>query len=207
MQEVSDINTVYVVDDDQDFRDSLIWLLEGAGYVVKDYGSAEDFLVDYEGGAGCLLLDVRMNGMSGLALQQEMTRQHFKLPVIVITGHGDVAMAVQAMKNKAVDFLEKPFDDKVLLSLVAASLSSASRLFADEARLKTIEARWHEMSKRELEVAECVVAGLSNREIAEKLQISIKTVEIHRSRVMQKMQVRKVAELVGVAGEIKARLG
>lgn len=207
MQATSDINTVYVVDDDQDFRDSLIWLLEGAGYGVKDYASAEDFLADYAGEAGCLLLDVRMNGMSGLALQQEMTRQHFKLPVIVITGHGDVAMAVQAMKNKAVDFLEKPFDDEVLLNLVAASLSNAVQLFADEARLKTLEARWRDMSKRELEVAEWVVTGSSNREIAEKLEISIKTVEIHRSRVMQKMQVRKVAELVAVAGEIKTLLG
>ena len=206
MQATSDVNTVYVVDDDQDFRDSLIWLLDGAGYGVKDYSSAEDFLADYSGGAGCLLLDVRMNGMSGLALQQEMTRQHFKLPVIVITGHGDVAMAVQAMKNKAVDFLEKPFDDEVLLNLVAASLANATRLFADEARLKILEARWRDMSKRELEVAGRVVAGSSNREIAEKLEISIKTVEIHRSRVMQKMQVRKVAELVAVAGEIKTLL-
>jgi FixJ family two-component response regulator len=197
------IDTVFVVDDDQDFRDSLIWLLEGAGYAVKDYSSAEDFLVGYQGVPGCLLLDVRMAGMSGLALQQEMVKRNVRLPVIVITGHGDVAMAVQAMKNNAVDFLEKPFDNDVLLQLVASTLASAAEVFANQARLSEIEARWQALSKRESEVANLVVAGQSNKEVAEKLSISIKTVEIHRSRVMQKMQVRKVAELVSLRGELE----
>ncbi len=197
----ADTQTVFVVDDDQDFRDSLVWLLEGAGHAVQGYDSAEAFLAAYDGQAGCLMLDVRMAGMSGLALQQEMERQQLTLPVIIITGHGDVAMAVQAMKNRAVDFLEKPFDDEILLNLVSSTLKNAERLFETQARQQEIERRWASLSKREREVAELVVTGLANREMAEKLAISIKTVEIHRSRVMQKMEVRKVAELVSVLGE------
>lgn len=142
-----------------------------------------------------------MDGMSGLALQQEMSKRGIKLPVIVITGHGDVGMAVQAMKNEAVDFLEKPFDDAVLLELVASTLRAAEDIFAAEEKRRDVAARWEALSKREHQVATLVVQGKANREIAEQLSISIKTVEIHRSRVMQKMQTKKVAELVSLAGD------
>lgn len=189
---------VFVVDDDKDFRESLLWLLEGSGYSCLGYGSAEEFLREYQEQEGCLLLDVRMQGMSGLALQQELNRLKLVLPVIMITGHGDVAMAVQAMKNKAADFIEKPFDDEVLLNLIAETLKKGEQDFSEKAQLHQVETCWQALSKRERQVADLVVEGFSNREIAEKLAISIKTVEIHRSRVMSKMQAKKVTELVAL---------
>ncbi len=190
---------VFVVDDDKDFRESLLWLLEGAGYSCLGYGSAEEFLQQYQGQEGCLLLDVRMQGMSGLALQQELNRRKLVLPVIMITGHGDVAMAVQAMKNNAADFIEKPFDDEVLLALIAETLKKGEQEFSEKAQIQQVETCWQALSKRERQVAGLVVEGFSNREVAEKLDISIKTVEIHRSRVMSKMQAKKVTELVALA--------
>lgn len=196
------MQTVYVVDDDRDFRDSLSWLLEGAGYRVVAYPSAEAFLEHYPGDAGCLLLDVRMTGMSGLALQQEMNRRGYCLPVIVITGHGDIPMAVQAMKNQALDFIEKPFDDEALLNLVENALQSAEQRFTRQSRQQIVSAAWQSLSKRERQVAELVIAGQANREIAKTLGISIKTVEIHRSRVMNKMQAKNLAELVSLAKEL-----
>jgi two-component system, LuxR family, response regulator FixJ len=195
----SNAQIVFVVDDDKDFRESLLWLLEGAGYSCLGYGSAEEFLRQYQGQEGCLLLDVRMQGMSGLALQQELNRRKLVLPVIMITGHGDVAMAVQAMKNNAADFIEKPFDDEVLLTLIAETLKKGEQEFSEKAQIQQVEACWQALSKRERQVAGLVVEGFSNREIAEKLDISIKTVEIHRSRVMSKMQAKKVTELVALA--------
>ncbi len=194
----SNAQIVFVVDDDKDFRESLLWLLEGAGYSCLGYGSAEEFLRQYQGQEGCLLLDVRMQGMSGLALQQELNRRKLVLPVIMITGHGDVAMAVQAMKNNAADFIEKPFDDEVLLSLIAETLKKGEQEFSEKAQIQQVETCWQALSKRERQVAGLVVEGFSNREIAEKLDISIKTVEIHRSRVMSKMQAKKVTELVAL---------
>jgi two-component system, LuxR family, response regulator FixJ len=195
----SNTQIVFVVDDDKDFRESLLWLLEGAGYSCLGYGSAEEFLRQYQGQEGCLLLDVRMQGMSGLALQQELNRRKLVLPVIMITGHGDVAMAVQAMKNNAADFIEKPFDDEVLLTLIAETLKKGEQEFSEKAQIQQVETCWQALSKRERQVAGLVVEGFSNREIAEKLDISIKTVEIHRSRVMSKMQAKKVTELVALA--------
>lgn len=195
----SNAQIVFVVDDDKDFRESLLWLLEGAGYSCLGYGSAEEFLRQYQGQEGCLLLDVRMQGMSGLALQQELNRRKLALPVIMITGHGDVAMAVQAMKNNAADFIEKPFDDEVLLTLIAETLKKGEQEFSEKAQIQQVETCWQALSKRERQVAGLVVEGFSNREIAEKLDISIKTVEIHRSRVMSKMQAKKVTELVALA--------
>lgn len=197
-----ELKTVFVVDDDLDFRESLAWLLESAGYQVRVYGSAEEFLEGYGGEAGCLLLDVRMTGMSGLALQQALNEKGFTLPVIMITGHGDVAMAVQAMKNRAVDFIEKPFDDEALLLAVAGTLKEAEGRFKEQHLQRQVNDCWQSLSKRETQVAELVIAGLANREIAEQLGISIKTVEIHRSRVMNKMQAKNIAELVSLAGEL-----
>lgn len=203
-------NVVYIVDDDQDFRESLAWLLDGAGYRAVGFASGEDFLaaldeldsIAREDETACLLLDVRMGGMSGLVLQQRLNERASKLPVIMITGHGDVAMAVQAMKNKAVDFIEKPFDDEALLSLVAATLKVAEQQHRQDVGRLLLTQRWCSLSKRERQVADLVLAGRANREVAEQLSISIKTVEVHRSRVMSKMQAKNVAELVSLASNL-----
>lgn len=188
--------TVFVVDDDKDFRESLSWLLEGAGHSICAYASAEAFLENYEGQAGCLLLDVRMTGMSGLSLQQHLKEQGFTIPTVVITGHADVAMAVQAMKIGALDFVEKPFDDEVLLGLVDTALARDRKNKCRSNKQRSARERWALLSKREGEVANLVAKGHANREIGELLDISIKTVEIHRSRVMKKMQVNNVVGLI-----------
>jgi len=219
---------VYVVDDDEDFRESLAWLLEAAGHRVTCFASAEAFLAELDGltleskgleskaleskpldtvtqeqgGVACLLLDVRMTGMSGLALQQQLNGRELALPVIMMTGHGDIAMAVQAMKNQAVDFIEKPFDDEVLLALLDETLTKARRQQQQQGQQLQLLQRWQSLSKRERQVAELVVSGKVNRETAVELDISIKTVEIHRSRVMSKLQVKNVAELVSMAGSL-----
>ncbi len=199
-------HTVFVVDDNQDFRESLAWLLEGAGYHVKAYESAEDFLLGYQQQPGCLLLDVRMSGMSGLALQQELIRRGEVIPVIIITGHGDVPVAVQAMKNHAVDFIEKPFEDTAMLALIEDTLARSEERFVEQRLKADVLACWRELSRREADVARLVINGLANREIAEQLGISIKTVEIHRSRVMTKMQAKRLPELMEKAALIKSEI-
>lgn len=199
--------SVFIVDDDGDFRDSLSWLLESAGLPCRQFDSAEAFLQAYRGEAGCLLLDVRMAGMSGLALLQELKRQGRVLPVIVITGHGDVAMAVQAMKHRAVDFIEKPFDGEALLKLVTDTLAYSDRVFDQAARRQQIRRRWQALSRREKQVAEHVISGRSNRDIAAALAISIKTVEIHRSRVMQKMRAENLPHLVALGALLQTPPG
>ena len=147
-----------------------------------------------------------MSGMSGLQLQQEMLQKGYTIPVIMITGHGDVPMAVQAMKNNAVDFIEKPFEDVAMLSLIDKTLAANEALKQEEAACEAIWGCWNQLSRRENDVARLVIKGLANREIAEKLGISIKTVEIHRSRVMSKMQVKRLAELMDKVSVIKDRL-
>lgn len=201
---MTDTQTVFVVDDDRDFRESLSWLLQSANLTCRAFESGEAFLQHYAGEPGCLLLDVRMAGMSGLALQQELNNRHYALPVIMITGHGDVAMAVQAMKNRAVDFIEKPFDDEALLHLVRETLLRSERVFNNVEKNRHARQLWESLSKREREVARLVVQGLPNRDIAETLGISIKTVEIHRSRVMRKMQAKNLARLVERVNALEA---
>ena len=189
--------TVHIVDDDEALRDSLIWLLESEGHTVATYASAEDFLAAWRPTlAGCLLLDVRMPGMSGLELYEKLVAQHSTLPVIFITGHGDVPMAVSALKKGAVDFIEKPFNDQDMLRLISQCLEtertqrSQRRLGADTAR------KLDQLTTREREVLDLIVAGRLNKQIADDLGISIKTVEVHRARVMEKMDVSSLAELV-----------
>lgn len=194
---------VFIVDDDADFRESLSWLLEGEGYNTRCFASAEAFLEGYDNTPGCLLLDLRMTGMSGLALQARIQERGWVIPVIMITGHGDVDVAVQAMKNHAVDFIEKPFDDESIIKLVNDTLVHSRQLFRDAQQAQAVSDRWHSLSKRETEVATLVVGGMSNREISEELGISIKTVEIHRSRVMSKMQVSRLADLMTQVGGLK----
>ncbi len=199
-------STVFIVDDDRDFRDSLAWLVEGVGHKVVAYESAEAFLFAYSGQPGCILLDVRMSGMSGLQLQQELIRRELSIPVIMITGHGDVPMAVQAMKNNAIDFIEKPFEDVAMLALIDKTLADNERALVEKSEHDFILAQWSELSRRENDVAKLVIQGQANREIGDTLGISIKTVEIHRSRVMSKMKVKRLAELMEKVSVIKASI-
>jgi RNA polymerase sigma factor (sigma-70 family) len=189
--------TVFVVDDDQAMRSSLEWLIESIGMKVKTYGSADDFLSSYyPGRAGCLLLDVRMPGMSGLELQAHLAREDSRLPVIIITGHGDVSMAVKAMKAGAVDFIEKPFHDEDLLSSIRNALDFDEKQRSLQSQRAQIATRLAELTPREHEVMEMVTDGLANKEIAASLGVTAKTVEAHRARVMDKMQAGSLAELV-----------
>ncbi len=192
--------TVFVVDDDQAMRTSLQWLIESTGMQVQTYASADAFLAaHYPGRAGCLLLDVRMPGMSGLELQAYLTREGYRLPVILITGHGDVAMAVKAMKAGAMDFIEKPFHDEDLLRSIRNALEFDQKHRASRAARAEIVMRLAELTPREHEVMAMVTDGKSNKEIAASLNVSAKTVEAHRARVMEKMRAESLAELVRMA--------
>jgi two-component system, LuxR family, response regulator FixJ len=192
--------TVFVVDDDLAMRTSLQWLIESTGMRVLTFESADAFLASYyPGRAGCLLLDVRMPGMSGLELQAYLAREGYGIPVIVITGHGDVAMAVKAMKSGAVDFIEKPFHDEDLLRSIRNALAYDQRWRASRATRAEIAARLAELTPREHEVMGMVTDGKANREIAAALGVSAKTVEAHRARVMEKMRAESLAELVRMA--------
>lgn len=194
---VSPDQTIYIVDDDEALRDSLVWLLESNDYRAKSFSSAEEFLEHYDADmAGCLLLDIRMPGMSGLELHEYLRRRHATLPVIFITGHGDVQMAVAALKKGAADFVEKPFSDREMLALIESCLSdereSRDRLRQDAAVARKLD----QLTAREAEVLDLIIAGRLNKQIADDLGISIKTVEVHRARVMEKMKARSLAELV-----------
>ena len=196
--------TVFMVDDDDDFRDTVRWLLESDDLPVESFSSARDFLSNYKGDKGCMLLDVRMPEINGLALQQIMLEREINLPIIVLSGHGDIPMAVTAMKNGAIDFLEKPFDDEVLIPLVQNALKKADVMFADQQQHEQIIKRYEDLSRREREVMTLVVSGKSNREIAEELGISPKTVEVHRSRVMSKMHAESLPDLVNQAAQLES---
>jgi two-component system response regulator TtrR len=196
--------TIYIVDDDEDFRDSMQWLLESANHKVITFPSARDFLDGFEGEIGCMLLDVRMPEINGLALQQIMQERGIQMPIIVISGHGDIQMAVSAMKQGAMDFLEKPFDGDVLLRLVSKALARASQVREEQGVQQEVQTCYDSLSRREKQVMELVVAGSANREIAEELGISPKTVEVHRSRVMSKMRAGSLAELVKQSAQLNA---
>lgn len=192
--------TVFVVDDDPAMRDSLRWLLESVGLSVRTYATAAAFLADRDPGApGCLILDVRMPGMSGLDLQEELGRRGTDLPTIVVTGHAEVPMAVRAVKAGAIDFIEKPFSDQLLLDRVRQAIEIDRQ--EREARERREEARRRvgHLTPREREVLDLVVVGKANKEIASALGLSPKTVEVHRARVMEKMEVDSLADLIRVA--------
>ena len=195
--------TVFIVDDDPAVRDSLRWLLESMRLKVATFASAEDFLKFYTmHRIGCLILDVRMPGMSGLQLQQSLTKQKYALPIIFITGHGDIPMAVRAMQAGAMYFLEKPFEDQVLLDYVHEALVLDNDNQQARIRLAMIQARIANLTEREREVMELVIANHSNKEVASKLGVSIKTVEFHRSHMMEKMHATSLIELVSMAREV-----
>lgn len=192
--------TVFVVDDDQAMRNSLKWLIESVGVPVESFASAAAFLESYyPGRSGCLLLDVRMPGMSGLELQEYLREHEISIPVIIITGHGDVPMAVRAMKGGAIDFIEKPFNDEVLLDAIRTALAMDEQQRDRQSEKADITACYATLTPRESEVMEMVTDGKSNKEIANLLGVSAKTVEAHRARVMEKMQAGSLAELVRMA--------
>lgn len=189
--------TVFVVDDDDAMRESLTWLIESVGLKVATYASADDFLqAYYPGRPGCLLLDVRMPGMSGLELQGHLQQQQVTVPVIMITGHGDVPMAVRAMKAGAIDFIEKPFNDEQLLESIRNALAIDDTRRDEQAFKAEVASRLAQLTPRESEVMNMVTAGKSNKEIANTLGVSAKTVEAHRAKVMEKMEAGSLAELV-----------
>jgi two-component system response regulator FixJ len=192
--------TVHVIDDDEGLRDSLTFLLRAAKIDVRSYSSATAFLEALPDlGASCIITDVRMPGLSGIDLLRRLKELKVTVPVIVITGHGDVALAVEAMKIGAMDFLEKPFDDEVML----ASVRLALRQQAGEAKRRTeraeIENRLNALSNRERDVLGGLVAGRANKQIAFDLVISPRTVEIYRANLMDKMQARSLSDLVRMA--------
>jgi len=189
--------TIYVVDDDEAMRDSMTWLLEGEGYIVACFDSAESYLkARHDEMRGCLVLDVRMPEMSGLELHEKLDSLGSQLPVIFVTGHGDVPMAVSALQRGACDFIEKPFHNEDLLSRIRRALELDSQLSARRQRDGAISHRLEQLTQREREVMTLVVAGKLNKQVADELNISMKTVEAHRARVMEKMGVRTLAELV-----------
>ncbi len=188
---------VYVVDDDEAVRDSLTLLLKAVGLTGQTFSSAAEFLNHYDPEQhGCLVADIRMPGMSGLDLQDELNRGGAQIPLIFITGHGDVPMAVDAMKSGALDFIEKPFRDQDLLDRVQQALAWDKERRIENLKTLAIRERLATLTPRETEVMECVVQGQANKVIAMDLGVSQRTVEIHRARVMEKMAVRSVAKLV-----------
>ncbi len=188
---------VYVVDDDEAVRDSLTLLLKAVGLTGQTFSSAAEFLNDYDPEQhGCLVADIRMPGMSGLDLQDELNRRGAQLPLIFITGHGDVPMAADAMKSGALDFIEKPFRDQDLLDRVQQALAWDKERRIENLKTLAIRERLATLTPRETEVMECVVQGQANKVIAMDLGVSQRTVEIHRARVMEKMGIRSVAKLV-----------
>lgn len=196
----SDTDIVHVVDDDEAMRDSMAFLLRAENFQVQTYADAADFLTALpQIKVGCVVTDVRMPGMSGIELLQRLRELKVSLPVIVVSGHGDVPLAVEAMKTGALDFIEKPFDDDVFLRAVRLALSAHAVDSQRQAQQATINSRLESLSNREREVLEGLVAGHPNKTIAYDLGISPRTVEIYRANVMEKMQARSLSDLVRMA--------
>ncbi len=202
--------TIFVVDNDASLRKSLVWLLRSAGWHAEAFASAEEFLARPPfSGTGCLILDVRMPHVTGPDLRDKLAASHSMLPVIFLTGHGDVPTSVDAMKKGAVDFLLKPVDDEVLLEAIQRAVDRHRTALTHARELQSIAKRIARLSDREREVMEHVIAGCLNKQIADALGIAEKTVKIHRGHVMQKMEVNSVAELVHLsesAGIVPQRL-
>lgn len=190
----ADLAPVHVVDDDEAVRNSLAWLMRSAGLAVTTYPSAEAFLatpsVD-----GCAVVDLRMNGLSGLDLMDELARRGATLPIIMLTGHGDVPAAVQALKKGALDFIEKPFDPADLVARVRAGLAEGARRAVAAAADGKVRASLTALSPRERAVLDLMLAGLMNKQIADELGITMRTVEVHRARILEKFAVRSAVEL------------
>ena len=201
---LSPLPTVFLVDDDASVRKALTRLIKSAGHQVQSFASAQEFIESKPEttGVACLVLDVRMPGLSGLDLQRELLAANAILPIIFITGHGDVPTSVRAMKAGAVDFLQKPVKDKDLLTAIEQSLARAARDQSEREEIAAIRQRVESLSPREFEVMALVVTGMLNKQIAAKLGIVEKTIKVHRGRVMDKMGVNSLAELVRGAEKI-----
>jgi len=195
---MSDNNpNVFIVDDDQAVRESLSDLMDSVGLNAETFASAQEFLTRYTPSLwGCLVLDIRMLGMSGLELQDELTRRGSLLPTIFITGHGDVPMAVQAMRRGAMDFIQKPFREQDLLDSINLALENGAKIRESELERQTVRQQVESLTPREREVMDKIIAGKSNKVIATDLGLSQRTVEVHRANVMEKLQVRSLADLV-----------
>jgi FixJ family two-component response regulator len=194
---MSDDPTVFVVDDDRAVRKSLRWLLESVDLKVETFESAREFLEKYEPHRpGCVVLDVRMPGMSGLELQDHLRSAGIDIPVIIITGYGDIPMAVRAMKAGAIDFIEKPVCDQVLLEHIHDALEVDQKRRQVRTNSREVVERLQSLTRREAEVMEYVVQGLSSKEIAKELDVSFKTIEAHRAKIMKKMDAKSVPHLI-----------
>lgn len=193
-------HVVHVIDDDVEVRQSLAFLLSTAGLAVRVHESALAFLkILPTVTEGCIVTDIRMPGMNGLELQRHLREHKSRLPVIVMTGHGDVPLAVEAMKAGAIDFIEKPFDDEVLLSAIRAALARNAAASERQARVAAVKQRLDKLSEREREVLDRLISGKANKVIAYELGISPRTVEVYRANVMTKMQADSLSELVRMA--------
>ena len=191
---------IFLVDDDAAVRDALCLYLEGAGFTVRTFDSAEALLSEIDAmGRGVLVLDQRMTGMSGLELQSELKERGREMPTIFITGHGDVPMSVRAMKEGAVDFLEKPFRNSDLLASIEQVLSEDAANMEDYLHQARVREKCNRLTPREKEVMGHIVRGLSNKSIAQLLGVSMRTIEAHRGRVMEKMDARSLPDLVRMA--------
>ncbi|HEY4371315.1 MAG TPA: response regulator FixJ [Burkholderiales bacterium] len=196
---------IHIVDDDEAMRDSLAWLLDNERYAVHTYASGEDFLERYAPGRpACVILDIRMPGISGVEVHERLVRRGAATPVIFVTGHGDVPMAVEAIKRGAFDFIEKPFSETKLMAIIERALEDDEKR-ADETSVQSdVAQRLAKLSPREREVLDLVVAGKMNKTIADAMNISIKTVEAHRAKVMDKMGAKSLAELVQLVVQARA---
>jgi two-component system response regulator FixJ len=191
---------IYVIDDDEAMRDSLNFLLESSGFGVTLFDNAQGFLDALPGLAfGCVVSDIRMPGLDGIELLKRMKTQHSPFPILIMTGHGDVPLAVEAMKLGAVDFLEKPFEDDRLVNMIESAIRQAEPAARSESVAQDIAARVASLSPRERQVMEGLIAGLSNKLIAREYDISPRTIEVYRANVMTKMQANSLSELVRLA--------
>jgi len=194
------VSKVYIVDDDEAVRDSLRWLVESVGLTTEIFSSANNFLDICDAGlTGCLVSDIRMPGMSGLELQEQLNLKEIKIPIIFITGFGDIKMAVHAIQAGAVDFITKPFNDQELLDRIQHAMIDGEQAWRHQVHKDEIKAHFLCLTPREREVMEKVISGTLNKVTAAELNISNKTVEAHRAKVMEKMQAANLAELIRMA--------